>query len=369
MVTLRKTYGAFGTHDAKRGVAGTAYTGEVREADTGWYLLGQRAYSPTLKRFLGPDRLSPFGVGGVNRYAYCGGDPIDRVDPGGNMWAMWQATSQGFGGRGGAVRAASQAPEVIAEAAATPGAISGYAAANAASSVSASISPGAVATAARTTPNGLLLPVLKGRNAATDATAFPRPKRGTSARPVVEREELFTYPQRPRRADPKIYLNLGANVPLERRATFSDGMRYVTPRWYAYRHADNPRSVILAADTPVSASLLHGLLDKARRIGVKRMTVLTGVHGNSWGENYDIESLQQEQTDPFIGHLAPAFLQQNSASYGVEVTLRNIGGWSIDDVRDEISGDGVYAFTECFGLANKALWPVLNLPYIVLYDV
>jgi RHS repeat-associated protein len=369
MVTLRKTYGAFGTHDATRGVAGTAYTGEVREAGTGWYLLGQRAYSPTLRRFLGPDRLSPFGAGGVNRYAYCSGDPIDRVDPGGNMWAMWQAISHGLSGRGGAVQAASETPQVIVESAVTPGTVSAFAAANATSSVAASISPGAVATAAQATPNGLLLPVLKGRDAATDATAFPRPKRATSARPAVEREELFTYPQQPRRADPKIYLNLGANVPLERRAISSSGVRYVRPKWYGFRPTNNRQSLVLAADTQVYVSQLGSLLDTARRLGVKRMTVLTGVHGNYRGQNYDVESLQRGPADPWVEPRVAKFMAQNSASYGVEVTLKNIGGWSIDDVRDEISQGGTYAFTQCWGLTDKAFWPVFNLPYIVLYHV
>jgi RHS repeat-associated protein len=369
MVTLRKTYGAFGTHDATRGVAGTSYAGEVREADTGWYLLGQRAYSPTLRRFLGPDRLSPFGAGGVNRYAYCGGDPIDRVDPGGNMWSMWQAVSQGFSGRGGAVQAASETPEVIVDAAVTPGTVSAFAAANAASSVTASISPGAVATATRTTPNGLLLPVLKGRDAAADATAFPRPKRGTSARPVVEREELFTYPQRPRRTDPKIYLNLGADVPEERRATRFDGKRYVRPKWQAYRHVDNPRSIIVAADTRLNWYLLADILEKAKHMGAKRLTVLTGVHGDSSGQNYDVESLQHRYADRRVRFEVTTFMQQIGPFFGLEVTPKNIGGWSIDDIRGEVSEDGVYFFSQCFGLADKALWPVFNLPYVVLYDV
>ncbi|MEG1346142.1 MAG: RHS repeat-associated core domain-containing protein, partial [Acidaminococcaceae bacterium] len=43
------------------------YNGERREAQTGWYLLGNgyRAYSPALMRFHSPDNLSPFAEGGV----------------------------------------------------------------------------------------------------------------------------------------------------------------------------------------------------------------------------------------------------------------------------------------------------------------
>jgi len=63
----------------------TAFTGQVRESETGWYMLGNghRAYNPILMRFHSPDQLSPFGAGGLNSYAYCAGDPINSTDPSG----------------------------------------------------------------------------------------------------------------------------------------------------------------------------------------------------------------------------------------------------------------------------------------------
>lgn len=42
---------------------------------------GHRYYRPALMRFLSPDALSPFGKGGVNTYAYCQDDPVNRSDP------------------------------------------------------------------------------------------------------------------------------------------------------------------------------------------------------------------------------------------------------------------------------------------------
>ncbi|MNP37728.1 hypothetical protein D3C76_1311900 [compost metagenome] len=36
-------------------------------------------------RFDSPDTFSPFGKGGVNAYAYCQNDPINQVDPSGNI--------------------------------------------------------------------------------------------------------------------------------------------------------------------------------------------------------------------------------------------------------------------------------------------
>lgn len=46
---------------------------------------GARSYSPTMQRFLRPDPYSPFSAGGVNGYAFCNGDPINRTDPSGYL--------------------------------------------------------------------------------------------------------------------------------------------------------------------------------------------------------------------------------------------------------------------------------------------
>lgn len=45
---------------------------------------GYRAYNPRLMRFHCPDDESPFGPGGLNTYAWCDGDPINRADPSGH---------------------------------------------------------------------------------------------------------------------------------------------------------------------------------------------------------------------------------------------------------------------------------------------
>ena len=63
------------------------FNGERPDPLTGHYLLGNgyRAFNPILMRFNSPDRWSPFGKGGINAYAYCLGDPINRIDPDGNI--------------------------------------------------------------------------------------------------------------------------------------------------------------------------------------------------------------------------------------------------------------------------------------------
>lgn len=64
-----------------------AFTGQLLERKTDFYMLGngRRAYDPVLMRFISPDRQSPFGKGGISSYAYCLGDPVNRLDPGGEV--------------------------------------------------------------------------------------------------------------------------------------------------------------------------------------------------------------------------------------------------------------------------------------------
>ncbi|MFG0867074.1 RHS repeat-associated core domain-containing protein [Pseudomonas sp. FYR_7] len=66
----------------------TGYVGAVQEALRGCYGFGQgyRYLSSVLMRFETPDSLSPFEQGGLNAYAYCAGDPVNRVDPTGHAF-------------------------------------------------------------------------------------------------------------------------------------------------------------------------------------------------------------------------------------------------------------------------------------------
>src|ERR1700754_515765 len=86
-----RAYGAYGESMEFAHGARLAFAGELAERESGWYLLGDRPYSPVLRRFLAPDPDSPFHDGGVNRYAYCSGDPINWIDPTGNAWTDWLA--------------------------------------------------------------------------------------------------------------------------------------------------------------------------------------------------------------------------------------------------------------------------------------
>ncbi|EJM75584.1 RHS repeat-associated core domain-containing protein [Pseudomonas sp. GM55] len=99
-------YTAYGHHPAESGLSRLlGFNGECPDDITGNYPLGRgnRFYNPVLMRFMTPDELSPFDDGGINAYAYCGGDPINFYDPTGNSlialfrpWSFIDATPVGL---------------------------------------------------------------------------------------------------------------------------------------------------------------------------------------------------------------------------------------------------------------------------------
>ncbi|WP_434571320.1 RHS repeat-associated core domain-containing protein [Pseudomonas sp. Z3-8] len=86
-------YTAYGHRPHVNGLLGLlAFNGERPDPMTGHYLLGNgyRAFDPVLMRFNSPDSLSPFGKGGLNAYAYCIGDPVNKSDPSGHFPNVWK---------------------------------------------------------------------------------------------------------------------------------------------------------------------------------------------------------------------------------------------------------------------------------------
>lgn len=93
-----------------------AFNGEFQEAFTGLYPLGNghRMYSPVLMRFFSPDKLSPFDRGGLNSYAYCESDPVNRTDPSGRFIQPLRSATQLLAG-GGVVWGAVKGRDFIGE--------------------------------------------------------------------------------------------------------------------------------------------------------------------------------------------------------------------------------------------------------------
>ncbi|QJQ11741.1 RHS repeat-associated core domain-containing protein [Pseudomonas putida] len=92
--TSHINYNAYGyTKMLIQGRYTSGFNGAYFDIHTHGYHLGQgyRMYSPALPRFTSPDFLSPFGRGGINAYAYCNGDPVNRIDPHGTSAILFIA--------------------------------------------------------------------------------------------------------------------------------------------------------------------------------------------------------------------------------------------------------------------------------------
>lgn len=105
-ITLEKTitYTPFGYRALVMGDNDQlGFNGEWLDTLTGQYFLGlgYRAFNPVLMRFNSPDKISPFGAGGLNSYTYCLNDPINLSDPEGDfaIGRLWNRFSNYFRGR------------------------------------------------------------------------------------------------------------------------------------------------------------------------------------------------------------------------------------------------------------------------------
>ncbi|WP_263261234.1 RHS repeat-associated core domain-containing protein [Pseudomonas sp. RIT-PI-S] len=82
-------YRPFGAASHRHARGRVAFNGQWREPGTGHYALGNgyRSYSTEMGRFLRPDLYSPFDKGGLNSYAYCAAEPVNRRDPDGEAFS------------------------------------------------------------------------------------------------------------------------------------------------------------------------------------------------------------------------------------------------------------------------------------------
>ncbi len=133
------------------------YTGHEMDASTGLINMNARLYDPILGRFISADTIvpSPGNMQDFNRYAYVNNNPLMYTDPTGH-WSLsnlWKS-----------VRQVVVAAVVIAAAAITYGAISGFVAGYVGAGMAGSVISGAVAGAAAGFVGGASMTAIYGGN-------------------------------------------------------------------------------------------------------------------------------------------------------------------------------------------------------------
>ena len=98
---VKYTYDAWGNHGVEvldsscetlANINPFRYRSYYYDTETELYFLKTRYYDPEIGRFMtidGIEYLDPETINGLNLYAYCGNNPVMRVDENGNAWWHW----------------------------------------------------------------------------------------------------------------------------------------------------------------------------------------------------------------------------------------------------------------------------------------
>lgn len=399
-----RKFDAYGNHDAKNNGARTGYAGEISEEDVGWYLLGERFYAPALRRFISPDGASPFEGGGPNRYAYCAGDPINRIDPSGNSPLDWIGLIAGaIGaaiaviGTGGALLAAAPGLVGLTAALTTPGMMVSIAATSL-EVASVAVELGGIVAASTGDENtaGILGWVAFGTGIASGAlsTALPSAKRSTRfilgkqhaggmdmpRSPIRERrksypgitakKEVWLHPGTTERRV-KLYRGDAAtrklgSQPVDRSKNVPDALG-VQSIWYSKQNARG--GIVHYTDTQTSGNrvIAHIKATLASSNSNDPIIILTGRHGNMVGDNYVGNATRT--------HLAVrSFYNQDVASAQQLTTHRRVYVIDISQKTKaevarylQIKGDVFTAF--CYSGADPLVMESINLAKIKIYHL
>lgn len=339
-------YDAYGAPTGK-GSTRSAYTGQVVENDTGWYLLGARPYNPILRRFLAPDALSPFGDGGLNRYAYCGGDPINRIDPDGRAWRDMIRRLMGKKPRSGKAPSAAATPTVASQAASTE----------------------AVWETTRSTER-LLAPTPKesvmGAVAADTGTAPADIALAAGSR--LRDGQWFGQHSLYRVRDPapreRVVHQLREpfdELPLERLKTNKRGEPSLKKSWTVFQHQDNPAAFAIVADTRVSVGSLKKLYKNLQQEGITETTIFVGAHGGMDGDNWHPQTGEPRAPDRSHYFEAFAFARERHVLYGEIVRVADLTKLTAASFGEALAQSGVNVVLICYGIADRAFMDAYNL--------
>jgi RHS repeat-associated protein len=370
-------YGAYGERGASTYVARTSYAGELVERDTGYYPLGHRPYSPILRRFLAPDPESPFNRGGFNRYAYCSGDPVSRIDPTGNAWTDWlasglmlgltvvgsvlsagalaaplaAATSAGVAAAAGGAGVAGS----VAAAAATPGVVAASIAAamDVYSTVAAVGSIASMATHNQQA-NAIFGWISMGTGIASGASAITAAKqisRG-SAGVSATRGAATAMPGGRRPSTATTTQSALSVVRATAPVLTSAASSRIDPR-------RSTRSLV-ARDTTNSLAQMKRTLAGLKADGAEQTTLLFGPRSSR--EAFSNPHGKRRQPREPLYRADIQRVAQVGASAGVKVEAVDMNTATKDQARRRLSEDGVHVVVTGHGMVEQATLTALNMP-------
>ncbi|MFB7668609.1 RHS repeat-associated core domain-containing protein [Kitasatospora sp. NPDC056138] len=356
------------------------FTGQRSDPVTGWYHLGNgtRAYDPVLLRFTTPDTLSPFGAGGINPYAYCAGDPVNRIDPSGHLsWQAWLGIGLGIAGLalaavtgGMAIVAAGGLMAAISAASATTLVVGAL---GVASDVTA-IASGALETASPKA-SAVLGWVSLGTGAAGLAEG------GASlARLAAKRAPGFTE-ETARALGEQVSTDPGLELKLARTRPEVHGRPVVLPErapheFFAVDNANGAK--VWVSQDPVDGGMVRRIAWNALRRG-KKVDILSGTHGAELGErtgaHTDVGFYFEDIGDMGRATKERRLLRKRSLWSG-NVFVHNTPHLSFDRIGAILRGDSsreiIAAF--CFSRNDDAVREFLGLeaaysysPYVDFY--
>lgn len=345
-VVQQSLYDAYGAPTGK-GSTRSAYTGQVVEKDTGWYLLGERPYNPIFRRFLAPDALSPFGDGGLNRYTYCGGDPINRIDPNGQAWRDVIRRLMGKKGRSGNAPSAAATPAMASQAASTEVVW------ETSSSTERLLAPtpkksvmGAVAADTGTGPADI---ALAPGSRLRDGQWFGQHS-SYRVRDPAPRERVVYQLQEP-----------SDELPLERLKTNKRGEPSLKKSWTVFQHQDNPAAFAIVADTRISVGNLKKLYRNLRQEGITETTIFAGAHGRTSGDNWDTQTGKVRSPDKSVFLDAYAFARDRHVLHGENVRVADLANFTAASFREALAQSGVNIVLICYGIADRPFMEAYNL--------
>lgn len=349
MMVDEHVYSAYGDRAEATERARSAYAGAILEDGAYGYMLGGRPYAPTLRRFLKPDALSPFASGGINRYAYCNGDPINHVDPSGNIRRRWSSVNNAPYPVGMTMRrGASNAPG----SSLTPGmTIAATTAAMDVATISAGIPQGSLAAARP--PVNMVLGQLAAK--ATMAPIAPgRPGPGTRTRSSGRRKVTVLHEE---------------DFPQDRQAVDPLGRPSLKPKWFEHPHLFNEESTIWAADSVISADHFPPLFQTLQARGVTHLSLYSGAHGNATGKNWASDSGFKTELLQFDFLSADLFDTTSKArAAGIDVYVADMKNLNRQAMREMLAEDGVHIIGYCFGIADREVMRAIGLTNVTVFE-